>query len=174
MFYRYIPDMYYESVYTIDYKLLKKRNIKCIIFDLDNTIASLKEKSPSQELIELIKKIDYLGFKMIILSNALKGRVKPFKEILNIDSSYLAWKPHKKKYKKVLEMYDLKPEQVACIGDQLFTDVKGANQMGMVSILIDRLTKRDHFFTFYNRFKEMFVYRKFKSENILIRGKYYE
>ena len=174
MYYKYIPDMYYKNIYTIDYRLLKNKDIKCIIFDLDNTLAPLNEKEPSKEVIELMKKIDRLGFKMVILSNALKKRVQPFKEKLNIDSSFLAWKPHKNKYKKILDLYELKPEQVACIGDQLVTDIRGANKMGMTSILTDSLTNKDHLFTYFNRFKELFIYRRFKKEKILIKGEYYE
>ena len=174
MYYKYIPDMYYKNVFDIDFNLLRKRNIKCIVFDLDNTLAPLSLKEPNDELKELIKKVDYLGFKMVILSNATKKRVQPFKEILNIDSAYFARKPNSKKYKKILEMYDLQPNEVACIGDQLITDIKGANRMGMVSVLTDKLAKKDHFLSYFNRFREIFIYRKFKKENVLIRGAYYD
>ena len=174
MYFKYIPDMYYKDIYNIDYDSLRKKDIKCIIFDLDNTLAPLSDKEPSNELKDLIKRVDYLGFKIVILSNATKKRVQPFKEILNVDSAYMAHKPSKKKYKKVLEMYDLHPEQIACIGDQLFTDIKGANRMGMGSILTDKLAKKDHILSYYNRFKEIFVFRKFKKEKILIKGEYYD
>ena len=71
-------------------------------------------------------------------------------------------------------MYDLQPNEVACIGDQLITDIKGANRMGMVSVLTDKLAKKDHFMAHFSRFREIFIYRKFKKENVLIRGAYYD
>ena len=55
MYYKFIPDMYYKNVFDIDYNALRKKNIKCIIFDLDNTLAPLVDKEPSQELKDLIK-----------------------------------------------------------------------------------------------------------------------
>ena len=39
MFDKFVPDIYSKSIYTIDYKSLKKNKVKCIIFDLNNTIA---------------------------------------------------------------------------------------------------------------------------------------
>ena len=39
MFDLLIPDIYDQSIYTINYKKLKKNGIKCLLFDLDNTIA---------------------------------------------------------------------------------------------------------------------------------------
>ena len=40
---RFIPDVYQENIFTINYKKLKKTGIKCLLFDLDNTISPAKE-----------------------------------------------------------------------------------------------------------------------------------
>ncbi len=73
--------------------------IKCIAFDLDNTLASYKEDVPSKDIKELLSIISD-DFKVIIFSNATKKRLTPFKEILNLDTSYSSRKPFLKKYKK--------------------------------------------------------------------------
>ena len=31
----FVPDMYQKSIYTINYKKLKKQGIKCLLFDLN-------------------------------------------------------------------------------------------------------------------------------------------
>jgi len=100
----FIPDIYAKNIYSIDYKKLKQRGIKCILFDLDNTIAPLSEKQPSKEIKELFSYIDDLNMKVIILSNSRKERVAPFKEILNVDSCHTSKKPLKYKYKKIMKM----------------------------------------------------------------------
>ena len=41
---RYLPDVYSKSVLTINYGKLKKRKIKCLIFDLDNTLVPVHTK----------------------------------------------------------------------------------------------------------------------------------
>jgi len=97
---KFIPDMYKKNIYDIDYENLKKRGIKCILFDLDNTIAPINVPGPDKDLKDFFADLYMLGFKVILLSNATRERVTPFKEKLNIDSSCKARKPFKKKYKK--------------------------------------------------------------------------
>ena len=119
MFNMFVPDMYQKSIYNIDYKKLKKNGIKCLIFDLDNTLTPVNLKSPSKKLKDLMEDLKNLKFKLIIVSNATKKRVEPFKDILCIDSAYLSLKPFRRKYQKVLKIYNFKENEIACIGDQL-------------------------------------------------------
>ena len=131
------PDIYKRSIYDIDYEDLKKRGIKCILFDLDNTLAPLEVEIPDKRLLEFFLYLEDLGFKAIILSNASKKRVAPFKERCNVDSSCKSSKPFKKKYLKILELYPYKDTEIACVGDQLLTDILGANRLGFTSILVN-------------------------------------
>ena len=57
---KYIPNMYYKNIYEINYKLLKEKGIKCILFDLDNTLVEphTKHSNPKlQKLFTELKKI---------------------------------------------------------------------------------------------------------------------
>ena len=169
-----IPDIYAQSIYTIDYKKLKEKGIKCLLFDLDNTIAQTYVKTPSKEIINKFEEIEELGFKVIILSNALKSRLKPFKEILNVDTSALSCKPLSFKYKKIMMMYNYDEKDIAAIGDQLYTDIKGANKLNITSILVNPLSKRESILTKYNRIKENKLFNKWEKQVIFERGVYYE
>ena len=95
----FIPDIYAKNIFEIDYKKLKADGIKCILFDLDNTIAPLKELRPSKDVKELFAYIDDLNIKAIIISNSRKSRVAPFKEELNVDSCFNSCKPINHFYK---------------------------------------------------------------------------
>ena len=64
----FTPKLYQESIYTIDYDKLKKRNIKCLLFDLDNTCIGYKEKTPTKELENLFNTLTKKGFKVIIFT----------------------------------------------------------------------------------------------------------
>lgn len=171
---RFIPDMYQQSIYTINYQKLKKQGIKCILFDLDNTLAPIHSKTVDNRVKELFARLEDMGFKVIIFSNSNKKRLKPFKETLNVDTSYSSCKPLKKKYIKVMKLYNFKDTEIACIGDQLLTDVLGANRMGFTSIFINRLCEEDFIFTKFNRFFEGLIIKRFTKRNILTRGKYYD
>ncbi|MDD2490272.1 MAG: YqeG family HAD IIIA-type phosphatase [Bacilli bacterium] len=174
MLVKFIPDIYQKSIYTIDYKKLKSRGIKCILFDVDNTLASLNLKKPTKKVKDLIEKLKEMGFKVILLSNASKKRLKPFKEYLELDCACLAMKPFSKKYKKILKEYKLQINEVASIGDQLVTDVLGGNRVGITTILVNPIGIRDHFFTKLNRYFEKKIIKKAANKKMFQKGKYYD
>lgn len=169
----FIPDIYQQSIYTIDYKKLHKNGIKCLLFDLDNTIAPYNTLEPDQKVKELFARLEN-DFKIIIISNNNKNRLRPFKEKLNVDTAYSSKKPFKGKYKKILELYKFKVSEVACIGDQLLTDILGANRMGFTSILVNRIAKYETIFTRINRFFESFILKSLEQKRILVSGEYYD
>ena len=170
---KFVPDLFYQNVYSIDYKKLKKMGIKCLIFDLDNTISSYEVNEPDKKIKELFYNLNK-DFKIILLSNNTKNRVRPFKEKLNVDSSYKSGKPFKKKYQKVLDLYGYKDTEIACIGDQLLTDVWGANRLDLTSILVNPLTTKDNTMTLLTRLIEKIIYNNLSKKDLLKRGKYYE
>lgn len=169
----FIPDVYAQSIYNINYKKLKKNGIKCILFDLDNTIAPYKVMEPDLKVKELFARLGD-DFKVIIVSNNNKNRLRPFKEKLNVDVAFNSRKPFKYKYKKILEIYNFKIDEVVAVGDQLLTDILGANRMGFTSILVNRIAKYETVFTRINRFFESFVLKRLEKKNILVRGEYYD
>lgn len=169
----FIPDIYQKSIYTINYKKLKKNGIKCLLFDLDNTCVSYKTKEPDRRLKELFAMLQN-DFKVIIISNSGKNRLRPFKEKLNVDTAYKSCKPLKKKYQKILELYNFKIDEVACIGDQILTDILGANRMELTSILVNRIAKYEVITTRINRFFEKFILKRLAKKHLLIKGEYYD
>lgn len=169
----FIPDIYAQSIYTINYKKLKKNGIKCLLFDLDNTLAPYKVNEPDQNVKELFHRLEQ-DFKVIIISNSGKNRLRPFKKVLNVDVAFSSKKPLKTKYKKILSLYKFKIDEVACIGDQLLTDMLGANRMGLTSILVNRVASYEMFPTKVNRFFEKFILKRLSKKNILVSGVYYD
>lgn len=170
----FIPDIYQKSIYDIDYKKLKKNGIKCLIFDLDNTLVPINIKKPNKKLRDLIESLKDMKFRVLIVSNSPKKRVEPFKDILGVDSAYLSFKPLKKKYNKILNMYKLKPSQIATVGDQLLTDVWGSNRMEFTTILVNPMGTTDYALTKINRLIEPFIYNKLEKRELLRKGNYFE
>lgn len=169
----FIPDIYQKNIYDIDYKKLKKKGIRCLLFDLDNTLVPVKTDMPTKKIKELFAYLE-ADFKIIIVSNSNRKRLIPFKEGLNVDVAASAKKPFKKKYVKIMNMYKFKEYEIAAIGDQLLTDVNGANRVGITSILINPIGDYEKFGTKINRFMEKFIYYFLKKKNILVKGVYYD
>lgn len=169
----FIPDIYQKSIYDIDYQKLKKKGIKCILFDLDNTLVPVNVDIPSKKVKELFSILEK-DFKIIIFSNSGKTRLIPFKEGLNVDTSASSHKPFKKKYLKIMHIYNFKYHEIAAIGDQLLTDIYGANKVGITSILINPIGDYEKICTKINRFFEGFIYRNLKKKGLFNKGEYYE
>ena len=73
-----------------------------------------------------------------------------------------------------MKLYDRTPEQIACVGDQLLTDVYGANRLNMTSILVNPMSKKDRKITYVNRVIEKVLFFIMDKRDIFKRGKYYE
>lgn len=132
---QYYPCAYVESALSIDYQKLYGMGYRALIFDIDNTLAHHGE-DPTEEVDRLFEELHRIGFKTLLLSNNGKDRIERF--LRNIDSPYIeeAGKPDTSAYAQALEMLALPREQVICIGDQVFTDIRGANRSGLDSILV--------------------------------------
>lgn len=142
-----IPSYYYNSIYDIDYDMLYNKGIRLILTDLDNTLISYKESLPKDDLKNLIKNLKEKGFEIIIVSNSSKGlRAKKFAEILELKYTKMSLKPLKRGINKAIKHLASKKfqkEEIILFGDQLMTDIFGANRAKISSILvkpIDKLT----------------------------------
>lgn len=169
-----VPDKYFKSIYDINYESLKKSGIKCIIFGLKNTLVPDSVKSPTKKVKDLFEDLKDMGFKLIIMSNNSKKDVTPFKELLCVDSCFRAHKPMKNKYKKIKKIYEFDSNEIACVGDQLFFDILGANRMRFTSILVNPISLDEFAVTKFNRKVENFIISKLIKKDLFERGRYYE
>ena len=131
----FYPYEYVENVFSIDYKKLYDKGYRGIIFDIDNTLVHHGDDS-TKEIDDLFQTIQNIGFKTLLLSNNSEKRIKRF--IKNIDSLYIhdAKKPKVDNYLKAIEMMNIKKEESIFIGDQIFTDILGANKSQIANILV--------------------------------------
>ena len=171
---QYIPDIYQKSIYTINYEKLIDRGIKCLLFDLDNTIAPIGVKSPNQKSKELFEELKKMGFQIIIFSNSGPKRLEPFKEELKVEVHPHSMKPLKRNFIKIMKKYELKDSELAIIGDQFLTDIIGGNKVGITTILVNPIGTYEPITTKFNRFFERFIYKKFSKKGVLKKGAYYE
>ncbi len=170
---QYIPTYYYQNIHTIPYDKLKSKGIRCLVFDLDNTL-SIIEKSMCEEktvrLIQALKK----DFLIVIISNNTKKRVQPYQEQLGVEVFSWAMKPSCRVLKKISKKYAFSSFEMVMIGDQIMTDVKAGNRFGAMTILVDPLGKKDLKVTSINRFFEKILLTYFRKIHVLERGKYDE
>lgn len=171
---KFRPDKYYPSIFDINFDLLKEQGIKLIACDLDNTLVPHDILDATQEVISLVNHINDLGMAMVVLSNNKYKRVKRFCEKLDIKFYYSSKKPLRKNFLRILNDYKLDPSEMCLIGDQIMTDVFGANRMNIMSIFVEPLAHRDIIYTKVNRQLEKRMIRKLEKRGLFKQGEYYE
>lgn len=163
MFERFFPSRWEDSTYDIDFENLYKRGYRNLIFDIDNTLvchgAPQNEKS-----LPFLKGLMEIGFKIVFLSNNKEPRVKSFNDPLGAMYIYRAGKPNPKNYLKAVEMMGGTVNNTVFIGDQLFTDVWGANRAGISSILVKPIDKHEEIQIIIKRRFEFFVLAAYKRK----------
>ena len=169
----YVPDIYQKNIYEIDYENLLSRGIKCLIFDLENTLVTILETMPREETKELFKKIKKKGFKIYIASNSIKARVKPFHEELKVDFIYSVKKPHTEKIAELINSTKFGLDEIAMIGDSMMDDVVCGNTIGVTTILLDQISKREYPLARIRRMKEKKIQKKLRDKNLFTKGRYY-
>lgn len=159
------PKAYLDSVKEISIDLLKENNIKALILDVDNTILDFDKNIP-EGIDTWCEDLKEKGIKFCILSNSNKEeKVKMVSEKLNIPYFYFGLKPFKKGFKKAIKLLDEKNENIAAVGDQIFTDVIGANRCKLYSILVKPIAKKDLLITKIKRPLENLVIKNYKKSN---------
>jgi HAD superfamily phosphatase (TIGR01668 family) len=137
------PDLYLKSILALPLDKLYARNISAFILDLDNTVTEWNCMEVRAEITEWMDTIKNKGFQACIVSNNRRERVEGVAQSLGIPFVHKAGKPFRKAYLIALEVLMCRPEQVAVIGDQVFTDILGGNLMSMFTVLVVPLNRRE-------------------------------
>ena len=134
------PNMQVRKITDITIEMLKDNNIKGMILDVDNTIIDL-DRVPLEGIKEWIDNMKNEGIKFCIASNSLKkDKIEKIAKMLDIPYVHFSAKPTKIGLKKAKQILGIEnSENIAEVGDQLFTDVLGTNRMKMFSILTEPL-----------------------------------
>ena len=134
MFQAFYPKEYVDSTYGIDFEGLYRRGFRGILFDVDNTLVPHGAPATAQS-VELFQRLHEMGFATCLISNNKEPRVRPFADAMETPFVYKADKPSRRGYQEGMARMGTDRSNTLFIGDQLFTDVWGANRTGMYSIL---------------------------------------
>lgn len=142
MFELFFPDEFYSSAYVIDFLQYYKDGYRGIIFDIDNTL--VPHGAPADERsIALFKHLKEIGFEALLLSNNKGERVAMFNEQIGVHMIWKANKPFPEKYREAMKIMKTDEKSTLFVGDQLFTDVWGAKNAGIRSILVQPMNPRE-------------------------------
>ncbi len=165
MFGKFYPSQEADSAYKIDYEALYEQGYRGIIYDIDNTLT--EHGAPAtEETVALMKRLKKIGFGICLLSNNKEERVKMFNEDIHVQYIHKAGKPSVSGYEKAMLLIGTNKENTVFIGDQIFTDIYGANRTGLMTYLVKPIDKKEEIQIVLKRYLEkivLYFYHKRKS-----------
>lgn len=131
-----MPTAAVRNVTDISLKLIRELGIDAILLDVDNTLAPPTSHIPYEGVHEWIAMLKENHIAVVICSNNYQKRVKPFSDSVGLDCVAMSLKPFPFGFNRAKRKLKEKPQSVLVVGDQIYTDVLGANLAGMKSVLL--------------------------------------
>lgn len=147
-----------KSVVDITMELLKAHNITGLILDLDNTLTTHDNPEPAEGVLEWLDEMKKSGIKLMIVSNNHDYRVKPFADMLGLEFVSEGRKPLSKGINEAQKRMGVPFSQLAVVGDQIFTDILGANLKRIKSIYVKPIEyEKTTFFKVKRKAEKLFL-----------------
>lgn len=153
---RFFPDEYLDSVYDIDWDMYYNQGIRGVISDIDNTL--VPHGAPAtKEIVAFFERLHEKGIDTCLISNNKEPRVEPFAYAVKSKYIFNAHKPSTKNYEKAMELMGTNKETTLFLGDQIFTDIWGANRCGIQTVMVKQIDKKEEIQIVLKRIPEKFV-----------------
>ena len=167
------PTMAFVSFKDITVEFLKKNNIDAILLDVDNTVSPPSSKKIYDGVEEWLDEIKKSGIEVIICSNNFRKRVYPFAKSVGLDCVAMSLKPLPFGFIRAEKKLSVKPKNALVIGDQIFTDIIGANLAGIRSILVEPIDPHEEIQIVLKRYleKPIICLYKLKNKNSISKDK---
>lgn len=162
-----MPTYFTKHVSDINPEILRKLNIKGIILDIDDTLAPHKCSTPDEKALKWVKSLKENNINLILVSNNFKNRVSKFAKKLDLPYICMGLKPLSYGVKKAVKSLNLPQKEIILVGDQIFTDIIGANFLKLKSILVDPIGGKKTMLLKIKRFFEKNIRKKIKSNKKL-------
>lgn len=167
---KFIPNEFHDTFFDIDFNDLYQKGYRVILTDLDNTLITYDELVPSKKVIDKLNELKGIGFEVAIISNNHPPRINKFLKDIDFVGIGNARKPLTVGIRKVLKKLskNYKKEETIIIGDQLMTDIYGANRFNSYSILVNPIKRKtEKWYTKINRKIEIRMLEKIKNKELI-------
>lgn len=158
------PDYFASSLLTVPMGFLQDKGIKGLIIDLDNTLTNWNNEEINPQTVEWLLNLQRNDFKICIVSNNNKSRIESTLRNLAIPFIANALKPTKKSFFKAMEILGTNTNNTAIIGDQIFTDILGGKRVGIFTILVPPLSRKEFMGTRIMRVLERVILKKLEND----------
>lgn len=127
-----------RSIYDIDPASLARRGIRLLLTDLDNTLVPYGVPEPDEGVRAWAAELAKQGVTLFVLSNNRHPeRPSRFSNALGVPFIGHAGKPKPGSFYQAMEQMGCTAEQTAIVGDQIFTDILGGRNAGVLTLLVE-------------------------------------
>ena len=136
------PDLILEdSILSLTPDIIQQSRLKGLVLDVDETLVSIKATEASAELRQWVEQTRQVTALWLVSNNLSDTRIGGIARSLNLPYILGAVKPSRRKLRQAVTAMNLPVEQVAMVGDRLFTDVLAGNRLGMFTILVEPIVE---------------------------------
>jgi uncharacterized protein len=131
------PDLMLDTtIYGLTSNVIQRHGLKGLVLDVDETLVPITTGQAAAELTPWIAEVKQVCNIWLVSNNISENRINRIAETFKVPYIAGAGKPSRRKLRRAVEAMALPPEQVAMVGDRLFTDVLAGNRLGMFTILV--------------------------------------
>jgi hypothetical protein len=158
----------HNGVTDITLEELRKAGVENVLLDLDNTLVGWQRSDVSDAVRAWLEEMKDAGLKLCLVSNTRHGnRLVALSKELGIPYVRRAWKPRKQGFLNAMRDLGADPAKTIMIGDQLFTDVLGGNRVGVYTIMVKPMHRREFLGTKISRAAERLLLAWFRKRGHL-------
>lgn len=132
-----------RSILNLTPEILQQYHLKGLVLDVDETLVPLNNPRASAELRQWVEQIKQVAPLWMVSNNLNPYRIGRIAADLNLPYLMGAGKPSRRKLRRAVTAMKLPVNQVAMVGDRLFTDVLAGNRLGMFTILVEPMVHSD-------------------------------
>ncbi len=155
---RFCPSQAVDSILEIDPAALAAAGKKLIMLDVDNTLLVWRSEDIPATTHDWVDRAQAAGLKLCILSNTRNpGRLDRLATAMDIPYYLGKFKPSTFMYQKALQEFGVSADDAIMIGDQIFTDILGANRTGIDAIWVRQMAPVDFVGTKISRMGEKLI-----------------
>jgi HAD superfamily phosphatase (TIGR01668 family) len=148
----FVPVQSADRIEDVDLPRLWDSGKRLILLDVDNTLVEWKSHGVQEGVLRWLSEARALGFQLCMVSNTKRPqRLAKLSEQLDVPTVRGRFKPSRHMYHKALAKFSVRPEQTVMIGDQIMTDILGANRSGVDAIWVRQMSGHEFKGTKINR-----------------------
>ena len=132
----FIPSILVDQLTEVTPEMLRNRGITFLMLDFDNTIVPYTTNTPTEAMERWLQTMQASEIGICVVSNSKRDRVVKFCDARGIPCITHSKKPFQKGIRVCRDRFSLDLRHAALAGDQIYTDVLGANCAGAASILV--------------------------------------